>query len=215
MENTGTKRPQVLRIDSSGKLAGSSTRALLDDFVAAIEGRYDDVAIQTRDLANGMPHVDHDWISANFTPAGDRSREQQDKLRLSDTLIEELQMADLIVIGVPVYNFGVPAALKAWVDMIARVQITFRYTEKGPVGLLQGKKVCLVVASGGVAVDSAIDFATPYMRQALGFVGITDIDVIAADQQIKRGDDAMSSARAKIAEVVHTTPSLIARRQVA
>ena len=99
--------------------------------------------------------------------------------------------------------------------MIARARVTFRYTENGPVGMLQGKKACLVVASGGVAIDSAVDFATPYMRQALRFVGITDIDVIAADQQNKRGDDAMSSARAKIAEVVHTRPSLTRKRHVA
>jgi len=215
MENTGTERLQLLRIDSSGKLSGSSTRALLDDFVAAIEDRYGDVAIQNRDLAKGMPHVDHDWISANLTPAEDRSPEQHEKLRFSDTLIDELQTADLIVVGVPLYNFGVPAALKAWVDMIARARVTFRYTENGPVGLLQGKKACLVVASGGVAVDSATDFATPYMCQVLRFVGITDIEIIAADQQNKRGDDAMSSARARIADVVHTTASLTANRQVA
>jgi FMN-dependent NADH-azoreductase len=121
----------------------------------------------------------------------------------------------VIVIGVPVYNFGVPAALKAWVDMIARARSTFRYSDQGPVGLLQGKKVFLVVASGGVAVDSDIDFATPYMRQALRFLGITDIDVIAADQQIQRGSDAMSSARKEIADAVHNTTSLNAGHRAA
>ena len=102
----------------------------------------------------------------------------------------------------------VSAALKAWVDLIARARLTFRYTENGPVGLLEGKKAYLVVASGGVGIDSEVDFATPYMRQALAFVGIDDVEVIAADRQNMRGDEALSEARARIAEVVHTEPQI-------
>ena len=102
----------------------------------------------------------------------------------SDALIAEVQAADVLVIGVPVYNFGVPAALKAWIDMIARARETFKYTENGPVGLLTNKKAYLVVASGGTEVGSAIDFATPYMKHVMGFIGITDVTVISAGQQM-------------------------------
>ena len=94
----------------------------------------------------------------------------------------ELKAADVVVIGMPVYNFGIPAALKAWVDLIARARVTFRYAESGPEGLLTGKRAIVVAASGGTPVDSEIDFATPYLRHALGFVGITDVEVVAADR---------------------------------
>jgi FMN-dependent NADH-azoreductase len=95
-----------------------------------------------------------------------------------------VQSADILVIGVPVYNFGVPAALKAWIDMIARARETFKYTENGSVGLLSGKKAYLIVASGGTEVESGIDYATPYMKHVLGFIGVTDVTVIAAGQQM-------------------------------
>jgi FMN-dependent NADH-azoreductase len=209
------KRLNILRIDASGRLGGSSSRALSDDLVAALEARYGDVDVIRRDLAEALPHVDQDWIEANLTGADERSAEQRQKLALSDQLVNELRAADALVIGVPIYNFGVPAALKAWVDMICRARLTFRYTENGPEGLLQGKKAFLIVASGGVGVDSAVDFATPYMRQALKFVGIEDVEVIAADQQNMRGDEAISEARARIADIVHTTPSLRPSSQAA
>lgn len=201
------KSLNVLRIDSSGRRVGSSSRALMDDLVEALESRYSSVQVTRRDLAETIPHVDQAWIEANFTPAEDRTAAQRETLGLSDRLVEELKVADALVIGMPIYNFGVPAALKAWVDMICRARLTFRYTENGPEGLLTGKKAWIVLASGGVGVDSPMDFATPYMRQVLNFVGITDIEIIAADQQISRGEEALSEARAKIAELVHTAPA--------
>ena len=199
----------ILRIDASGRRDGSSTRALTDDIVAALSQRYAGSQLKVRDLADSIPHVDEEWIGANFTPAGERSEKQREVLAQSDALVEELKAADALVIGVPIYNFGVPAALKAWIDMICRARKTFRYTENGPVGLLEGKKAFLVISSGGVAIDSPVDFATPYMRQALGFVGITDVECIAADRQNARGEEALSEARARIADAVHTTPSLL------
>jgi FMN-dependent NADH-azoreductase len=105
-------------------------------------------------------------------------------LALSDTLIEELEAADTIVIGMPIYNFGMPAALKAWIDLMARPKVTFAYTESGPVGLLNDKRAIVAVASGGVPVDSPADFATPHLRQVLRFVGIDDITVHAAKDLI-------------------------------
>jgi FMN-dependent NADH-azoreductase len=149
--------------------------------------------------------VDESWIGANFTAEEERTAEQRGVLQESDALVAELQAADVIVIGAPIYNFGIPAALKAWVDMIARARLTFRYTANGPEGLLTGKKAYIVIASGGVAVDSAVDFATPYLRQALKFVGITDVDVIAAEQLNSRAEESIDAARVRIAELIHTT----------
>ncbi len=125
---------------------------------------------------------------------------------MSDSLVAELKDADVLVIGVPIYNFNVPASLKAWIDMIARARLTFRYTENGPEGLLQGKKAYLVVATGGVPVGSPVDFATPYLKHALGFIGITDVEIIAADRLNSQADEAMDSARARIAELIHLAP---------
>jgi FMN-dependent NADH-azoreductase len=191
----------LLRIDSSGRYQGSSTRALTDSLIEALALR-STIEVSVRDLAGGMPHVDESWIQANFTDVEERSEQQKDRLQASDDLVAEVQDADVIVIGMPIYNFGVPAALKAWVDMIARARLTFRYTENGPEGMLKGKKAYLVVASGGVAVDSEVDFATPYMRHALRFLGITDIQVISAEQQMSRGAESVDSAQAQITNLV-------------
>jgi len=196
------KSLNILRVDASGRQHGSTSRELSDYLVSGLESRLGRTEIRVRDLAESLPHVDQAWIEANFTAPEERSEQQKQTLALSDSLVEELRRADVLVIGMPVYNFGVPAALKAWVDLIARARLTFRYTDKGPVGLLSGKRAVLVVASGGVPVDSDFDFATPYMRRALNFVGITAIDVIAADRQNARGDEALWQARGDIDELV-------------
>jgi len=104
------------------------------------------------------------------------------------------------------FVISIPASLKAWVDLIARARLTFRYTENGPEGLLTGKKAYIVIATGGVAVGSPADFATPYLRHALAFVGITDVEVIAAQKLNSQAEEAMDAARAKIAELVHLAP---------
>jgi len=175
--------PTVLRIDASMRREGSVSRRLLDRLVTKLTGANDSVRVVRRDLADGAPGlVNEAWIAANFTPADARTAEQQAVLSESDALVEELKSADILAIGVPIYNFGVPAALKAWIDMVARARLTFNYTENGPVGLLEGKKAYLVVASGGTESGSAIDFATGYMRHVLGFIGIHDVEVITADR---------------------------------
>jgi FMN-dependent NADH-azoreductase len=179
---------------------------LTGELIDSLEAREGDIEVTRRDLSDGIPLVDEAWISANFTPEEERTAQHREALAESDALVAELQAADVVVIGSPIYNFGVPAALKAWVDMIARARLTFRYTANGPEGLLKGKKAYVVVASGGVPVDSPVDFATPYLRQALRFVGITDVDVIAADQLNKAAEDSIDAARVRIAELVHTHP---------
>jgi FMN-dependent NADH-azoreductase len=196
---------RVLEINSSGREQGSTSRMLVGEVIAALESRYGSVDVTRRDLAAGVPFVDADWITANFTLAEDRDEAQRDALAFSDRLIAELQDADAIVIGVPVYNFNIPAVLKAWIDMIARARVTFRYTDNGPKGLLEGKKAYIVVASGGVQVGSSYDFATPYLRHALAFVGITDIEFIGAEQLNSRSEESVDAARVRIADVIYTT----------
>lgn len=212
MQSAVTKKPRILIVNSSARSKGSVSRELVQELVASLEGSLGELEITQRDLARGMPFVSEDWIAANFTDDADRDDAQRKELALSDSLVQELQEAEVLILGVPVYNFGIPAALKAWIDMIARARKTFRYTSNGPEGLLNGKKAYLVLASGGVPVDSPLDFATPYLRHALRFIGITDVEVIAAEQINRRGNLAMEAARGQISRLssVNTTPDLSA-----
>ncbi|NVO28705.1 FMN-dependent NADH-azoreductase [Donghicola sp. C2-DW-16] len=189
----------VLRIDSSVRKEGSISRDLTDRIVAKLAPE----TVLTRDLTEELPLIDGNWVGANFTPADQRTDEQKATLALSDSMIEELKSADTVVIGVPIYNFGVPARLKAWVDLVARAGVTFRYTETGPIGLLEGKRAIIATASGGVPVGSATDFATTYLKQVLAFIGITDVTIIAADQlaidpegSVKKAQDAVEQIAA-------------------
>jgi FMN-dependent NADH-azoreductase len=202
---------RILEVSASGRNKGSVSRMLSGDLIGAVEARHGDIELTQRDLSRGLSFVDEAWIEANFTAPEERSAAQRAVLAESDALVAELKAADVLVIGSPIYNFGVPAALKAWIDMIARARLTFRYTENGPEGLLDGTKAFVVIASGGVPVDSAVDFATPYLRQALGFVGIRDIEVIAADQLNSRSEESVDAARLRIAELIHTAPALAER----
>lgn len=183
----------VLHIDASARLAGSTSR----DLSAKIAKKMGTNIIR-RDLKDGIPQIDETWVNANFTPADRRTTAQTAALELSDALIEEIKAADVIVIGVPIYNFGVPASLKAWVDQIARAGVTFRYTENGPQGLLDGKRAIIALASGGTAIGSDIDFASGYLRHVMGFIGITEVEIVAADQMMMNGEGALSKAAAQI-----------------
>lgn len=144
--------------------------------------------LKIRDLSTGLASINYDWVSANFADQTERSEAQNDTLRQSDELIAELTWADIVVIAAPIYNFGVPSALKAWVDYVCRAGLTFNYTETGPVGLLSGKRAILAITSGGVPVDSPVDFATPHLRQVLNFIGISEIQTVRADQQVTTAD---------------------------
>jgi FMN-dependent NADH-azoreductase len=201
------RRPRtlkVLRIDSSARRDGSVTRQVADALIARLEQSKGPIDLRVRDLASDAPpFVDADWVDANFTPPEERGEAQRAALAHSDALVAELIAADVLVIGVPIYNFGVPATLKAWVDLVARARVTFRYTENGPVGLLRGKRAYLAVASGGTTVGSAIDFATGYLRHVLGFLGIEDVEIVAADGVLVRGtDEALGSAQGRIDELL-------------
>lgn len=184
----------ILRIDTSARRTGSVSRDLTDRVIA----RFPEAKVTTRDLAPGLPLIDETWVGANFTPAVDRTPDQRAVLALSDELIAEVEAADTLVIGLPIYNFGVPTTLKAWVDQVARAGVTFRYTENGPEGLLQGKRAIVIVASGGTRAGSEIDFATGYIRHVLGFVGITEVEFVTADRLALDPESTLQSARNQI-----------------
>ena len=193
------ERPsQILRIDASIKGAQSVTRALTGRIVDRLTGAAPAASVVSRDLSGGLPFVDAAWIEAAFTPDTDRTPEQAQALALSDELIAELQAADTLVIGMPVYNFAVPAQMKAWIDQVARAGVTFRYTENGPEGLVTGKRAIVAMASDGTAEGSEMDFASGYMRHMLGFLGITDVTFVAADALLFGRDEKMQAAEARV-----------------
>jgi FMN-dependent NADH-azoreductase len=191
----------ILRIDASARLQGSVSRELNDRIIERFTAQ-GPVDVATRDLAKSdLPLLDAAWIGANFTPAADRSEEQAKKLHLSDTLIAEIKAADVLLIGLPIYNFGVPAAFKAWVDLVARAGVTFAYSETGPKGLLEGKRAIVTVASGGTEMGSDIDFATGYVRHVLGFIGITDVVFVSADRLALDAEGTLRKAHRSIEEL--------------
>lgn len=193
---------RVLRVDASARGEGSVTRQLADLMLRELDERVPGLSVVRRDVAAGLPFVDAAWVGANLAEPDARNTAQRQALAKSDELVAELTAADVLVIATPVYNFGVPASLKAWIDQVARARLTFRYTEHGPQGLLTGKKAYVLVATGGTEVGSAIDFATPWLKFVLGFLGITDVEVIAADRGNLRGDAARQIAAENVARVL-------------
>lgn len=178
------------------------------ELIAILAATNKNLKVVTRDFSkNPIPYLDSTWLSALITPATDRTQEQSDKVAQSDVLIAEAQEADVLVIGVPMYNFAVPAMLKSWTDHVARAGVTFKYTEKGAVGLLTGKKVYLVLATGGQHQEGVTDYMRPYLRTILGFLGLTDIEIIIADG-LNMGEEprakGLQQARDQIA-AIHTT----------
>ena len=147
-----------------------------------------------RDL-NTVPHpvLDEAALGALFTPVGQRTEEQAARVALDDALIAEIQAADVVVLGVPMYNFGVPAALKNWIDAISRAGVTFRYTEQGPEGLLKGKKVYVALTRGGKYRNTPSDTQVPYLKTVFTFLGLTDVHFVYAEG-LSMGSDAEQTA---------------------
>lgn len=189
--------PTYLHIDASARHQNSVTRDLSQQIIDHLGA----TQVIRRDLSRPLPLLTEDWLGANFTPADQRNDEQRQHLELSDQLVDEMVRADTLVIGLPIYNFSVPASFKAWIDQIARAGLTFRYTDNGPEGLLSGKRAIIAVASGGTEVGSAADFATGYVRFMLGFVGITDVTFVSADRMAVDPDAALATARASIQQL--------------
>ncbi len=190
---------QILRIDSSARHAGSASREL---GTRLIERLGPDTNVKVRDLAAGVPLLSESTLAAMWTPEADRTDDQQAQLSVADEFIAELVDADAVVIGLPIYNFGPPAAMKAWADLVARAGSTFRYTETGPEGLVPNKPVYVIVASGGVPVGSPMDFSSTWITTFLGFLGLTDVTVIAADQLNVDPEGALPAARERVDQAV-------------
>jgi FMN-dependent NADH-azoreductase len=176
----------LLKIDSSPMGENSISRKLTAHFAATWRKAHPGGEVISRDLSKTeLVPLNGAWIGAAYTPENARSQEQREALATSDVLIAELQHADEYVIGVPMHNFSVPSTLKLWIDQVSRAGKTFSYGADGPKGLLTGKKATLLVASGGVyehgTAMASLDFVTPYLRALFGFLGVTDVTIIAAE----------------------------------
>jgi len=196
----------ILLIAASANGENALTRQLARETVRRLQASYPNARVQVRNLAKGIDLLDQGWLHANLKPEDDRSEKDRLALTKSDELIAELQSADSIVISTPMYNFSIPAALKAWIDQVARAGVTFRYSPDGPEGLLEDKPVYLIMASGGVPFGSSVDFASGYLRHVLGFIGLHDVRFIGAEatnrdpeSSKKRALEQLSSALAETA----------------
>jgi FMN-dependent NADH-azoreductase len=180
----------ILQINSSARAGNSNSSRLANAIVERLRAAHPDAALNLRDLGS-QPHLalDEATLGALFTPAENRTPEQQARVALDDALIAEVQAADVLVLGVPMYNFGVPTQLKHWIDAIARANVTFRYTANGPEGLLKGKKVYVALARGGIYRDTPSDVQVQYLKTIFGFLGMSDIDFIYAEG-LAMGPDA-------------------------
>lgn len=174
---------KVLHISGSLFSQQGNSSALASHFLEQIKARHPEAQVQVRDLAREpVPHLDAATLQANMTPPDQRSPEQAQQAQLSDLLIEELMASDILVLSVPMYNFGIPSTLKAWIDQIARAGTTFRYTANGPEGLVQGKKAYVLGARGGAYAGTPLDTQTPYLKTVLGFIGITEVEFVFAEK---------------------------------
>ena len=197
-----TSVQRILHVDASQRKQGSVSRGLSALLVRQLLDRFPGAEVVRRDLADGMALVDDTWIDANNTPVEQRTEAQRQALAGSDALVGELRRCDVWVIGTPVYNFSLPPVLKAYVDQICRARETFAYSEQGPRGLLEDRKVFVAVASGGSKVGSPTEFLTPYLLHVLGFIGIRDVELIAADQLLMSGEQKLAEARERVAAAV-------------
>jgi FMN-dependent NADH-azoreductase len=172
----------VLQINSSARREASHSTRLANRIVRRLRDANPDATLTVRDLGlKPHPVLDEAALGALFTPASQRTPEQAARVALDDALIAEIQAADVVVLGVPMYNFGVPASLKNWIDAIARAGVTFRYSEKGPEGLLKGKKVYVALTRGGKYRDTPADSQVPYLKTVFSFLGLTDVAFVYAE----------------------------------
>lgn len=198
----------ILQINSSARRqeGGSVSTRLANELVTGLRAAEPAARLTLRDLA-ATPHpmLDEAALQALFTPAEQRTPEQAARVALDDALITEIQAADVVVLGVPTYNFGVSAQLKNWIDAISRARVTFQYTANGPEGLLKGKRVIAVLTRGGMHRDTPADTVVPYLKTVLGFLGMTDLHFVYAEG-LAMGPEAeqaaLAHARAQIAELL-------------
>ncbi len=198
----------ILHINSSVRNQGSISRQVTGEFIDQWKAAHPADQVVERDLASSpVPHLTEQMLGAFFTPADQRSPEQANTVKVSDALVAELFAADVILIGAPMYNFSISSTLKAWIDHVARAGVTFKYTETGPLGLLQGKKVYIFTSRGGIYSEGpgkSMDFHETYLRGVLGFIGLTDITFVHTEG-LALGEEASANAltntRATIGEL--------------
>lgn len=197
---------KILQINSSQRPQASQSSRLAGQIVERLQAANSGSELTIRDLGRAPhPALDETALGALFTLADQRTAEQNERVALDDALIAELMAADIIVMGVPMYNFGVPAQLKNWIDAVARAGVTFRYTDKGPVGMVQGKKVYVALTRGGMYRNTPADSQVPYLKTFLGFLGLSDVQFIYAEG-LAMGPDAeqkaLASAQTQIEEAL-------------
>ena len=184
----------ILHLDTSVRGPHSVTR----DLTSRITARFPEATVIRRDLGTGLPLIGETWVNANTTPAPERSPAQKAILAQSDELIGELRAADIVVVGLPIYNWGVPATFKAWADLVARAGETFSYQNGAPVGLLHDKRAIIAMASGGTQVGSAQDFASGYAQTLFGMLGIRKVNLVRADRTAIDAEASLAAAHAAI-----------------
>ncbi|MDQ7969198.1 MAG: FMN-dependent NADH-azoreductase [Oxalicibacterium faecigallinarum] len=197
---------KILLINSSVRRTDSISRKVTGEFVAKWQARNPGTIVVERDVAaQPLPHLTEQTLGAFFTPADQRTAEQAEIAKLSESLVQELFDADVIVIGAPMYNFSITSGLKAWIDHVARAGVTFKYGESGPVGLLTGKKVYIFTATGGVYSSGpaqSMDFLGTYLRTVLGFIGLTDITFVHSEG-LAMGEAGVEKALAQTSETIN------------
>ena len=195
----------ILYVTSSSRGSASYSNRVAAEVLDELRTRNHGASVRMRDLAREpLPHIGDDFVAATRSPNGPQTDEQRALLAKSDALVDELFAADVIVIAAPMINFTVPSNLKTWIDYVARAGRTFRYSEKGPEGLVTGKQVIIVAARGGVYADAgkALDFQLPYLKSVLGFLGMTDVEVLEVEGTAY-GPDAAEKAVAAATAKLH------------
>lgn len=198
----------LLLITSSPRGKASYSKQIAESVIADLRKKDPDAKLIVRDLAQApLPHIDDDFVAATRGPDGPQTQQQRAILAISDALVDELLAADIVVIAAPMINFSVSSTLKSWFDYIARAGRTFRYSEAGPQGLAAGKRVIIVSASGGIysGERAAFDFQVPWLRGMLGFLGMTDVDVIRVEGTAlgpQAAEQALARAAVQAREVV-------------
>ncbi|GAA4278894.1 FMN-dependent NADH-azoreductase [Aquimarina mytili] len=194
---------KLLRIDSSPRKNSSISRQLADVLQEKIENLGNHTTVSRDVYYDDLIKLgNEDSVTAYFTPVNQQTEIQREAITASNTLATEFADADTYLFAVPMYNFGVTAGLKAYIDLIARAGISFKYTENGPEGLLKGKKAYVIITTGGTKLGTEVDYVSGYMTTFLNFVGITDIEFINSDQVMVNAEKILSDAKEEINELI-------------
>ena len=194
---------QIFQLNTSARSVGANSTAVADLITARLLQKTPEPVLQLRDMASDPhPILDEPALNALFTPANQRSEAQHARLAQDDARLSAVQNSDTVVLGVPMYNFGIPVQLKSWFDAIAKAGVTFRYTDNGPIGLLSGKKVYVALARGGIYRDTPNDTQVPYLKMMLGFLGMTDVHYIYAEG-FAMGPEAAAQAMQDAEQQIH------------